>query len=370
MSTDLLRIGAVLLLAVMLGACTEPRPDGPGDGVRSDDVSSEEVSSDSTAAGILPLKVIPLAAPLDSTVSEISSLTWCEDQLVLLPQYPSALAGGDSAHIFQIPRRLLLDFLSGTAAGPLEAHRVPIETKGLRAEIEGFDGFESIAYSDPHVYLTIEAQARDSMRGYLVRGTVAAPCGRITLEPSTLRRLPTQANVPGLTYEALFEVGGRGAAETIVAMHEAAGVRVNPQPRAVAADPSLDSLRPLPAPSIEYRITDATNPGSNGRFWVINYFFPGEERTLRPGPDSLLLRYGRPGGADIPAAIERLVQLEYRSSSISLADAPPLYLTQTAGGAARNWEGVALLSGEGFFIATDTYPETILAFAPYAPEDE
>ena len=30
----------------------------------------------------------------------------------------------------------------------------------------------------------------------------------------------------------------------------------------------------------------------------------------------------------------------------------------------RNWEGLALLEGRGFLIATDKYPSTLLAFVP------
>ena len=44
-----------------------------------------------------------------------------------------------------------------------------------------------------------------------------------------------------------------------------------------------------------------------------------------------------------------------------------LALVTAEDGKARNWEGAALLPGEGFVLVTDTYPQTLLAFVPNAP---
>ena len=35
-----------------------------------------------------PVQILPLAAPLNTFEAEISGLDWCQNQLILLPQYP------------------------------------------------------------------------------------------------------------------------------------------------------------------------------------------------------------------------------------------------------------------------------------------
>jgi len=45
-----------------------------------------------------------------------------------------------------------------------------------------------------------------------------------------------------------------------------------------------------------------------------------------------------------------------------LTDSAPIQLTLLSDGTARNWEGVAKLDDRGFLLATDKFPDTILAF--------
>jgi hypothetical protein len=195
------------------------------------------------------------------------------------------------------------------------------------------------------------------MMGYLVAGEMAPDLSQARLETESLVKNPPQLDWDNHSDEALliFE-------ERIYSLYELNGREINLAPKATLFDLDLRQTGRIPFPSIEYRITDAIQPDENGRFWAINYFYPGDselssERDLLATP---------PGGAASShgrsQAVERLVELQITPGLIMLTDRPPIYLELLPDGTARNWEGLAYWPGEGFLLATDKYPETILGF--------
>jgi hypothetical protein len=115
-------------------------------------------------------------------------------------------------------------------------------------------------------------------------------------------------------------------------------------------------------PPLEYRLTDVTEPGADGVFWAINYFFPGEDFLL-PSSDPLVERYGRGVTHAFYPQVERLVAFQYTGTAITLLDRAPIYL-ELPDANARNWEGIVRLDDRGFLIVTDKYPQTLLGFVP------
>ena len=116
-------------------------------------------------------------------------------------------------------------------------------------------------------------------------------------------------------------------------------------------------------PAIEYRLTDASTPDADGAFWVLNYFFWGDLIKIKPAEDQL--SPGRDRFSLLPQQIERLVQLKITEHGIIPGDHTPIRLALAVNGLARNWEALVTLDERGFLIATDKYPETILAFISY-----
>ena len=116
--------------------------------------------------------------------------------------------------------------------------------------------------------------------------------------------------------------------------------------------------------SLEYRITDATRADEQGRFWVINYFFPGDTK-IAAQMDPIKLKYGIPPAQNQSEIVERLVQFTWRENRIVLANVPPIYLQLLPDGTARNWEGLAQLDERGFLLVTDQYPQTLFGFARF-----
>ena len=302
--------------------------------------------------------VIPLTGPLADRDAEVSGLAWYGDYLILLPQYPGRLSTQDEGAVFALPRADIVAFLDGAVSGPLEPVEVPLVAPGLVQQVQGFEGYEAIAFIGDSAFLTIEASPGGSMQGYLVAGAMLPDLSELRLDFSTLAEISPQADLSNMTDESLLVAG-----DVLVTVYEANGAAVNPDPVAHLFDQALVSLGTVPFPSVEYRITDATALDSTGRFWAINYFWPGDTQ-LSPGPDPLLAEFGAgPTHAQF-VTVERLVEFQYDDTGITLAGTPPIQLELIDDDHARNWEGVVCLDERGFLLVTDRYPETMLGFVP------
>lgn len=195
--------------------------------------------------------------------------------------------------------------------------------------------------------------------GYLVAGEITPDMSMLRLDVTTLTEIPPQADLGNMTDETLLVAGDR-----LITIYEANGAVVNPEPVARSFDFSLRSLDTVPFPTIEYRITDATALDNTGRFWALNYFWPGDKTKLKPAADALAAKYGEGPTHARFTTVERLVEFQYTASGISLVDTPPIQLELIDDDHSRNWEGVVRLDGRGFLLMTDTHPETILGFVP------
>lgn len=309
---------------------------------------------------------IPLSGPLAQPRAEISGLAWYGDYLILLPQYPNfSVKEGDGA-IYALPRGDLLAYLEGITAGPLLPIPIPFVAPGLADQVDGYEGYEAIAFLGERAFLTIEADTADGMRAYLVSGQIAPDLSTLALDTATRVEIPPQSDIANKSDEALLVAGDR-----LVTLYETNGAAVNPSPVAHLFDLGLAPAGTIPFPQIEYRITDATDLDENGRFWAINYFFPGDI-DLRPERDPLAERYGWGPTHTPEGAVERLVEFQLSHAGIVLVDRPPIQLelpVDLLGVIGRNWEGLVRLDGRGFLLVTDTFPGTILAFVP-APEGQ
>jgi hypothetical protein len=316
-----------------------------------------------------PVTEIPLTGSVAQPKAEVSGMAWYGDYLILLPQYPDfAIQQADGA-VFALSKADLLAYLDGTRTEPLEPIPVPFIAPGLADQILGFEGYEAITFLADRAYLTIEARETRGprgMRGYLVSGRIAPDLGSLVLNTATVVEIPSQPKVGNKSDEALLVAGDR-----LVTIYEVNGAAINPSPVAHLFDTQLAPSGTLPFPNVEYRITDATVLDQEGRFWAINYFFPGDT-NLATDSDPLAERYGQGPTHAQAETVERLLEFEYSESGIDLVDRPPIQLElmdSFLGGLGRNWEGLARLDDRGFLLVTDLFPGTILGFVP-APEQE
>ena len=274
---------------------------------------------------------------------------------MLLPQYPSRFGSGDGA-FFVLSKAEIEAFLDGSQPGPLIPRPLPVDAPGLTAHFSGYQGLEAIAFDGERVYLTVETGTLSGgMTGWIVTGEIAPDLSVLRIDVASAQAILPQAQIGNLTDEAIVLLGS-GDDATLLTIYEANGRLINAQPVAHRFSPDLTPLDPLPFPSVEYRITDATPADGDGRFWAINYFYPGDVK-LKPGRRESLLRLLV---QSLPQ-VERLVEFRVTDDGVRFADSPPVYLELLADDA-RNWEGIARLGERGFLLVTDYHPRTILAF--------
>ena len=332
---------AVFILLVLGGltACTRATPSIPRSVLIIEEWPVREISVDRLAF---------------QARAEISGMAWCGEWLILLPQYPMMYGDGDApGYVFSLPQSELDAHLSTEGDDSLVPELIPFDTKGIERLISGFEGFESLAFFQDQVFLTIESRQGDEMVGYLVSGSVNGDCEELILAQEEPIALRPQANLGNMSDETLviFE-------DQLYTIYEANGVNVNPDPVAHRFDLSHNPAGTLPFPNIEYRITDATEANQAGEFWAINYFFPGDSK-LKPGFDRIAADHGLGESHQAEDQVERLVAFKIQEDGIVLVDQPPIYLS-LSGAISRNWEGIVRY-GEGFLLVTDEYPTTILA---------
>lgn len=338
----------VLLIAALCVLCSCSLFSGkPGDRSRDKLVREHQVI------------LIPLEGEITQRSAEISGLAWYGDDLVLLPQRPEKFSFSDDGALFVLSREDILNFLAGTRTEPLSPRKVPFVAPGIRKETPGYEGYESIAFQGAKVFMTIKAGAGRDMKGFLVTGRVAPDGKAVVMDSAGITLIQPQAGLADMSDKAVVVRG-----ERVITLYEANGEAVNPIPEAHVFQDNGKIMEKIPFPTLEYRITDATAPDDTGRFWVVNTFFWGDSNKLRPGPDSLRTLYGAGPSHVRFNSVERLVEFRDMEDRIARTRRPPVQLELLDDLRPRNWEGLARLEPHGFLLATDTFPETILAFVP------
>ncbi|RMH65500.1 MAG: hypothetical protein D6677_02325 [Calditrichaeota bacterium] len=284
-----------------------------------------------------------LADPWDSKYGEYSSLYTSGDTLFIIPENPETFS--KNRILFVKTESLNKD------SGLVMPQTISLKGRWDRI-IEGFEGFEAFVLRGERAYALIEAKENGRMKSWLVSGYLDRQRNQLNWDMHRKSAVPVADTLRNLTAEALIIFN-----DTLYALAEGNGRRINPAPKAYMFDLQLNYIGALPFPSIEYRVTDATRADENGVFWVSNYFFSGEKRLLRPAPEDNLIPIQSPPDND--REVERLIRLRITARGIVIDDAHtlPLYSPVKAG---RNWEGLAR-APYGFWIITDQYPRTIFA---------
>ena len=114
---------------------------------------------------------------------------------------------------------------------------------------------------------------------------------------------------------------------------------------------SLSEVEKIAFPNIEYRITDATCVDSSGKFFAINYFYPGEFGLLKPNLKK----------EEKDKAIEQILEFQILDDKIIRTARQPKIISKGISKSGHNWEGIVKLN-DGFLIITDMFPKTILAY--------
>lgn len=343
----------------MGGALIEQLPTAQAMSTPASSVASAPSGGDEPIAVAVEQTVtsIPLAPPLNDRSAELSGMAWHGDDLILLPQFPSRF----DDHLYALSRADIAAYLRGESSEPLAARPIAFDDGALHALLEGFDGFEAIAFDGDRAFLTIESRTSFGMLGVLVAGEMAANGEALALNPFAQASIPVQATLNNMTDETAFVAG-----DEVVTIYEANGSNINPSAVVHRFTQDLKPNGVAPMVNMEYRITDATALDEEGRFWAINYLWPGDADKLRLADDPLAPDRNEINAGESPTPIERLVEFQWLGDGgVVLSGEPPINLRLLPGGVSRNWEGIVRFQDgelDGFLLVTDEFPSTMLGF--------
>ena len=168
----------------------------------------------------------------------------------------------------------------------------------------------------------------------------------ITLDANSKIEIKSQTNINNMGEETILTYKNH-----IYTIHEANGKNVNKAPFSSKITTDLKTIKKIPFPNTEYRITDATTVDSTGKFFVINYFYPGEFDDLKPNLTNKEKKF----------AVEQILELKILNGKIIKTKNSPIVLSKGESKKGRNWEGIVKFD-DGFLLITDMFPKTILAY--------
>ena len=295
---------------------------------------------------------IKLSGLITDKKQEISGMDWYQDRLFLLPEN----MGG---FLFSISKGEILSSIKSGKKLPITPKETRFKTPDYSSLIKGFDGFEAIAFNGDKVYITIESEHRGEMVSYLAWGKIDSKSLEVVMNEEDLETIKTPIQLNNLSFESLLIND-----ENIIMIYEANGSNLRKNPTQSVFTHKSKSISQVNFPNIEYRITDATRMDNNDRFWVINYFWPGDKKLLNPGKDNVLNKV-KQGSSHLKSdQIERLVEFQISAGEISISDAKPIQLFLESN-ASRNWEAIARLDDKGLLIATDKHPRMIFGYVQF-----
>jgi hypothetical protein len=299
--------------------------------------------------------MLKIDGPMKNSDEEISGMDWYYDNLILLPENLNGYA-------FAIKKTEIDSRIDKSDTTAIKPQKIKFNTPNYKNTIPGFDSFEAIAFRGYEVYVTIEIKFDDSMSCLLARGHIDNRSLEITIPEQTLTTLDVPSYVDNMSFESLILNKDR-----IIALFEANGDSLVDNPYALSINLSGKDINKHKMSSINYRIADATKVDDKNRFWAINYFFPGDKKTLKPSTDILSARYGNGLTHSLSRRVERLIEYKIENNKVVLTKSPPIEIKLEGKKTSRKWEAIARYENKGFLLATDKYPKpyTLFAYIPF-----
>lgn len=290
---------------------------------------------------------IELEGDLTERKLEASGLTWYNDNLIILPQFPHKWDDQFDGAIFFISKGRIESYLSGENRNPIKGEKIHFEAEGLD-EIgkRNGSGYEAIIFIGDSVYVSIESVKSDESTSYVVAGFIDFEKKKITLDANSKIEVKSQTGIHNMGEETILTNNS-----SVFTIHEANGKSINKSPTVTKLYRNLTEVEKITFPNIEYRITDATSVDSKGKFFAINYFYPGEFEKLKPNLSE----------EEKDKAIEQIIEFQILDNEIIRTTKPPLVISKGTSKKGNNWEGIVKLNG-GFILITDMFPETVLVY--------
>jgi hypothetical protein len=293
-----------------------------------------------------PLK-IELEGDVAERTIEASGLAWYKDNLIILPQFPHKWDNQFDGAIYFIPKARIESYVNGENRNPINAEKIYFVAEGLDeiGKRRG-SGYEALIFIEDTIYLSIESINGEEPSSFIVKGNIDFIAKKIVLNSDLKFEIKSQTMIHNMGEESILEYQNN-----IYAIHEANGININMVPFATMLNNDLSLNEKVSMPNVDYRITDATSVDSTGKFYAINYFYPGEFNKLLPNLKE----------EDKDKAIEQILEFQIFDNKIARTDRNPYIISKSIDKNGHNWEGIVKLNN-GFLLITDMFPKTILEY--------
>ena len=274
-----------------------------------------------------------IEVPLDGLIAdrkqEISGMTTYKDNLILLPE-------NLNGYYFYIPFDKIINTLAtGDTILPVQK---TFTTRKLKERYPGLDGFEAIAFNGDDVYVMVEIKIYGKMAGLLIWGSIIPSTMEIDIPEENIMLIKSPAQIDNFSFESLTITD-----DQLIIIYETNGFETIDRPFQYVVNLDDMSINKTQFPHIDFRLTDATSIIDN-RFWMINYYWTGDKKTL---------------GVPNDVGIERLVEFKLGYNGIERSSSE--YITLDNLDHPHNWEGLVRF-GKGFLICTDKWPRMVLGY--------
>lgn len=308
---------------------------------------------DKTGKPFTPITISNIDCIKDKDIPcSFSGLTWHNNDLILMPQYPNFPTSVSIRNVstlplegsfFKISKHKLENAVKKSSTTKIKAKKLAITVSGtIKNTIQktGHEGYEAILFDGEVVYALVEL-VNEEVSSVLIQGTIKK--NRIDFT-KILKHFDRFSGIEGMAKEAMTLVGS-----DIMVFDEVNCECDNGIQKADLFSPQgMGSNQKVEMPKIENRITDATSLDPDGNFWVSNFLYYDDGN----GVDSEILEICKSNTSN---SIQQIHELHYDldSKAISKLKTIKINFADTL-----NWEGIARLGPSHLLLINDDLPSS------------
>ena len=118
-----------------------------------------------------------------------------KEHLFLLPE-------NQNNYLYVIPKREIYESLNSSKKIKILPKKRSFIAPNYSDSIEGFEGFESIAFHNDKFYATIEAKENNIMKSYIIWGKIDPKSFTMKSKRENILELKTPVQIKNMTYES------------------------------------------------------------------------------------------------------------------------------------------------------------------------
>ena len=122
-------------------------------------------------------------------------MDWYKEHLFLLPE-------NQNNYLYVIPKEKIYKSLESSSKIKILPRKNNFIAPDYKRSIEGFEGFESIAFHNDNFFITIEAKTGNLMKSYIIWGKIDPKSFTMKSKERNILEIKTPVQIKNMTYES------------------------------------------------------------------------------------------------------------------------------------------------------------------------